>query len=83
MTTKPLSSTICPKKTELLALYVAALNIHGRDVKEYSNTVRAGLDGDLLEMVRKRMQESRERTALARRRYSAHLREHGCDVPIY
>ena len=81
--TNPLStSTLCPEKTELLDDYVTALNLHSKDVNEYSNTVRAGLDGELLEMVRERMQESRERTALARKRYAAHLEEHRCDLPI-
>jgi hypothetical protein len=81
-TTNPVSTTLCSKKTELLAEYVAALNLHSLHVNEYSNTVRAGLDGDLIETVRSRMQESREQTALARKRYSAHLEEHRCNLPI-
>ena len=57
------TSALCPEKTKLLDEYVAALNLHSKDVREYSDTVRAQLDGNLLEMVRKRMQDSREQTA--------------------
>ena len=76
------TSTLCHEKTTLLAEYVAALNRHSRDVNEYSDTLRAGVDGDLLEMVKRRMQESREQTAKARKQYAAHLEEHRCDSPL-
>jgi len=56
--------------------------MHSGDVNEYSKMLRERIDGDLLELVRKRMQESRERTALNRKRYVTHLREHRCDPPI-
>jgi hypothetical protein len=83
MSTKnSVSTTLCSKKTDLLAEYVTALNLHSVHVNEYSNTVRAGLNGDLLEMVTKRMQESQEQTALARKRYATHLEKHQCDLPI-
>ena len=76
------TSILCPEKTKLLAEYLAALDLHSRDVNEYSNTLRAGVDGDLLEMVKRRMQESREQSAKARQQYAAHLKEHCCDSPL-
>ena len=82
MSTKPLSSTLCPEKTRLLGEYVAALNLHSGDVNEYSKMMRERIDGDLLEMVRQRMEQSREQTTSARKRYVIHLREHRCDNPI-
>jgi hypothetical protein len=73
---------LCPTEAGLLIEYVAALDSHLKDVDEYSDMLRVGLDGDLFEVVRRRMQESREQTAEARKRYAAHREEHGCDLPI-
>jgi hypothetical protein len=67
------------KEGNLIDEYIAVLNSHAKNVHQHSNALRAMLDGDLLEMVERRMQESRERMTLARKRYIAHIREHGCD----
>ena len=75
-------STLCSEKTILLEEYVASLDLHSKDVREYSELIRAGVNGDSLEAVKKRMQESRERTARGRQRYAAHLAEHRCDIPL-
>ena len=82
MSTKPLSSTLCPEKTRLLGEYVAALNLHSGDVNEYSAMMRERIDGDLLEIVRQRMHQSQKQVTVARKRYVAHLQEHRCDKPI-
>jgi len=74
-------STLCSEKTILLEEYVASLDLHSKDVREYSELIRAGVDGESLEIVRRRMQESREQTASARKQYAAHLDEHRCDSP--
>ena len=76
-----LTGTLCSQKTNLLETYVACLDVHSKDVREYSELIRAGVDGESLEIVRRRMQESREQTASARKQYAAHLDEHRCDSP--
>ena len=44
--------------------------------------MRVNIDGDLLEMVKQRIRESRDQTAVARKGYIAHLREHGRDKAL-
>jgi hypothetical protein len=70
---------LCFQGRKLIDEYIAILYSHAKNVRQYSNAVRALLDGDLLEMVERRVQESRERVTLARKRYIAHIREHRCD----
>ena len=70
----------CQTKLFLLKEYVAALDIHNKDVRAYSDFINTAVDGDLLNMVKKRIKESHERTIDARKRYLDHVKEHGCEV---
>jgi hypothetical protein len=76
------SYALCPQKAKLLDDYVAALNIYYVDVHEYSEMLRNRINGDSLVTVKERMQENRDRTESARKRYAAHLEEHRCDSAL-
>ena len=73
------SNLPCSTKLFLLKEYVASLSLHNKDVREYSEFVTTGVDGDLLGLVKRRMGESLDRVRDYRKRYTDHVHGHGCE----
>ena len=69
----------CPKKLSLLQEYVRSVQVHNQDVREYSELIQTMSDGDLITVVKKRMAESKNGVRDARKRYTDHVQEHGCE----
>ena len=69
----------CPTKLYLLKEYVACLDLHNNDVREYAQITTAGLDGDLMALVKKRLEARLDRVRDSRKRYTDHVGEHGCE----
>jgi hypothetical protein len=74
-------NTNCSTKLFLLKEYVASLSLHNKDVREYAELVKMGVDGNLMAIVKKRMDESLDCVRDHRQRYTDHLHEHGCESP--
>jgi hypothetical protein len=72
----------CSTKLYLLKEYVASMGLHNKDVREYAEFVTTGVDGDLMAVVKRRMEESLNHVRDSRRWYTDHMNEHGCEVHV-
>ena len=58
----------CPDKFNLLKEYVAAFSAHNEHIREYSKTVNFGANREILAVLEKPVEESREPDIPARKR---------------
>lgn len=57
---------------------MSELEFHSRALREYDEYVIAGLGGDWLAVVKRRVEETKNAYHLARQRYTNHIHNHRC-----